>query len=486
MKRTASPPIDGRLCRLVLESMSDTVLLTDDRGTITWVCPNVRVIFGRDEAEVAQMGRITALLGAEPVSAEELAAGTPICNRQLDLATPGGGARAVLVSVRPVEDSAHSRLWAFRDVTDLAAGALREHTLASSEADATRRYRRTPAMLHSIDADGRLVEVSDRWLEAFGYRREDVLGRRSVELLTDESRKRAESEHLPAFFRDGRADAVPYRMVTGGGEVRDVLLSAVAEYDERGRFARSLAVVTDVTERLRAEQARDATEQRLRASEQRLQALAVELTMAEERARREAAHALHDGLAQDLAFASMHAARLAASLEGDPESAAAARALRSLLDRCIAVTRDLTVELSPPVLDELGLAAALDWLAETRLAAHGIRSDVAVEPSAEDLPEEVRRFLFRAARELVGNVVKHARASAARIEIRRNGTRVQLAVEDDGVGLAGTPLRSGDTFGLYSVGERLKALGGEMSVRTGRSGGLSVVLELPTPIPATA
>lgn len=122
-----------------------------------------------------------------------------------------------------------------------------------AEDDYRALYDRTPVMMHSIDPDGRLVSVSDRWCEVMGYAREEVLGRRTVEFLDEESARRAESEVLPEFFRTGRLQDVPYRFRAKSGRPVDVLLSATSERDERGRVTRSLAVLVDVTERLKAE-----------------------------------------------------------------------------------------------------------------------------------------------------------------------------------------------------------------------------------------
>lgn len=122
-----------------------------------------------------------------------------------------------------------------------------------------------PAMMHSIDAQGAIVWVSDRWLEVMGYERGQVLGRTSTDFLTEESRRLATEMNLPGFFRSGFCTDVPYQMVTASGEVLDVLLSATAEMDADGRVLRSLAVVNNITELKRAEQALRESEEKFRA-----------------------------------------------------------------------------------------------------------------------------------------------------------------------------------------------------------------------------
>ncbi|PND38921.1 bifunctional diguanylate cyclase/phosphodiesterase [Paucibacter aquatile] len=125
-------------------------------------------------------------------------------------------------------------------------------------------YETTPAMLHSIDAQGRLLHVSDAWLACLGYRREEVIGRPSADFLTEESRIHSGQEVLPRFFATGRCDDVAYQMVTRTGELVDVLMSAILERDEEGQPVRSLTVVQNVTLRRRAERELAKEHERLR------------------------------------------------------------------------------------------------------------------------------------------------------------------------------------------------------------------------------
>jgi diguanylate cyclase len=124
-------------------------------------------------------------------------------------------------------------------------------------------YESTPAMLHSIDAEGRLVSVSDLWLSTLGYTREEVIGRPSVDFLTPASREFARTEVLPRFFALGHCENVAYQMITRSGAVIDVLLSAILERDACGRPLRSIAVTQDVSQRRGAERALLEERQRL-------------------------------------------------------------------------------------------------------------------------------------------------------------------------------------------------------------------------------
>jgi diguanylate cyclase (GGDEF)-like protein/PAS domain S-box-containing protein len=115
-------------------------------------------------------------------------------------------------------------------------------------------YDHSPAMLHSTDADGRIVAVSQRWLAALGYRAEEVLGRWGTDFLDGPSHQYLLDVVLPQYQRTGTMRDVELRMRCRDGQTLDVLVSATAERDERGRISRSLAIVEDVTRKRLAEQ----------------------------------------------------------------------------------------------------------------------------------------------------------------------------------------------------------------------------------------
>ena len=121
--------------------------------------------------------------------------------------------------------------------------------LRASEKHLRQIYQSTPAMLHSIDVNGKLVAVSDTWLLKLGYKRDEVLGHFSSEFLTPESKEYAKKIVIPEFFKTGHCNNIAYQMVAKDGSILDVLLSAILEYDGNGQPRNSVAVLEDVTQR---------------------------------------------------------------------------------------------------------------------------------------------------------------------------------------------------------------------------------------------
>jgi signal transduction histidine kinase len=147
---------------------------------------------------------------------------------------------------------------------------------------------------------------------------------------------------------------------------------------------------------------------------------------------------------------------------------------QALLSEAIAELRTLQFDLSPPLLARQGLAAALAWLAESTQARWGIRMTFAVDPDLPQPQHEVSVILFQCVRELVYNLIKHARASCGAIRLEARGGGLDLIVEDNGIGFdpnAAQPLpRPDGGFGLHSVRERLDLIAADLSVEPSAPG----------------
>jgi signal transduction histidine kinase len=229
-------------------------------------------------------------------------------------------------------------------------------------------------------------------------------------------------------------------------------------------------------------QANEDLERQIASRTNDLRRLASEVCLAEARERREIASDLHDHLGQGLAFVR---ARLR-QLQGDAVFGGhdpAVNELLQLVDQAISYTRSLTFELSPPVLYELGLGPALEWLGEQVQIKHGLRVRVR-DRCRKDLPDDLRVLYFRSARELLHNVVKHAGANEASIELDCQEGKLELTVADNGKGLdpvAALAARDDQRFGLFSIEERLRQLGGRLEIKGAPERGSRARLVAPLP-----
>ena len=231
--------------------------------------------------------------------------------------------------------------------------------------------------------------------------------------------------------------------------------------------------VEDITEKKKAEE-------KIERYQEELRSLASKLSLAEERERRRIASILHDTIGQLLAASKIKLwglleATTPADLKGLADDA------RQLVEQAIKHTRSLTSELSPPILYELGFEAALEWLGEQMQKQHGFAFTFDNDNQPKPVDEEMRIFLFTAVRELLVNIVKHAGARNVRVSVRKKSDDIVIGVEDDGVGFLTTePDWGSGGFGLFSIKERLRNLGGRIDIDSVPGQGTRIMLSVPS------
>jgi signal transduction histidine kinase len=216
--------------------------------------------------------------------------------------------------------------------------------------------------------------------------------------------------------------------------------------------------------------------------QQRLRQLATDLSLAEERERREIAADLHDHIIQEFAFIKLRIEQF----RGDAIFCGFENNLNEivrLLEGAIQHTRQLTFEISPPILYELGLPAALEWLAEQYEKRHQLNIGVNAQRLEMKLPEAVRITLFKCVQELLTNAAKYAAATLIKVNLQMDSGRLLLEVSDNGCGFDVRKLEASSGvhkgFGLFSIRERLKSFGGMMTLESAVGRGTTVRLSVP-------
>jgi PAS domain S-box-containing protein len=265
-----------------------------------------------------------------------------------------------------------------------------------------------------------------------------------------------------------------YRIVRpSDGETRWVHGIGQLTFGDDGKPVEMFGTIQDITERKLAEEIEH------RYSE-RLSAMASELTVTEDRERRRLAEELHDRVSQQLAMAKLHLGS-ATTDPSMPDAVEIARAA-ALIEEAIGETRAITTQLAPPILYELGVGPALRWQCEDVACTMGLDVRFLGHADESGVSDEAKVVVFRAVRELLVNVVKHAGTSQAWVNVDSLPGWLEVSVVDEGRGFdpASPSAASGDSgFGLFSIRERLPHLGGEFEFESVPGEGTRVTLRVP-------
>lgn len=394
--------------------------------------------------------------------------------------------------------------------TNIHDQKLSEQTLAREHAAVENERRRLRAVLDVLpvavfitDRNGRVTDVNPAVATTWGR----------LPVLSPTLRDFA--EYYKGFSpKSGKCIATEfrglYRALHGGesvsgeemeftradGKRGTVLNYAVPIRDAAGQIIGAVAVSVDITDLKRTQRQlidlNEVLEQRVRERtrslltyQEHLRGMTSELVLTEQRERRRLATELHDYLAQLLVASKMKSKLVSHHVK--PSGEKLMDDLRGLVDESLKYTRTLIADLSPTILYEAGLFASIHWLGE-QMQRHGLTVTIEQQGECMDMPDDKAVMIFQTVRELLFNVVKHAGVDQATIRLEQcNAKELVVTVEDEGVGFDASRQEShpaGGKFGLFSVRERLVALGGFCEIQSTPRQGTRAVVRVPMePVP---
>ena len=333
-----------------------------------------------------------------------------------------------------------------------------------------------------LDRELKIVRFTPRVGELFNVRQSDRgrplgdLTHRLVDADLHDSARQVLARLSP-IEREVKSEAglwfltrvVPYR--TSDDRIMGVVITLV-DITRRKLAEESLMRARDELERRVEERTA-----RLNATSEQLRRLAHELAAAEHRERKRIAGILHDDLQQILVGAKLQLFAVRKGISATASSKLES-AIRSL-DEALGVSTNLTRQLRPPALYEDGLVSAFRWLGADLKQRHGLDVEIASEEVEPPLGDDIKAMLFESIRELLFNVVKHSGQKHARVELNQQGSELRIEVSDDGIGFDPEALEQAGGQGLFSLRERLTALGGQMTFEPNRAKGTEVILAVP-------
>lgn len=344
-----------------------------------------------------------------------------------------------------------------------------------------------PQVVCLLDREGRIVRAN-RAIERWGYGRvQEVKGRELHELAHPGCDDAACA--FNAFWRSAWARAASGQ--TADAEIDDTRamrclhvqinpLNQARQDELNGSGSFAAVIIHDITERRRAEQERERLLAEIRASREQLQTLSRRMLEVQEDERRRIARELHDDIGQELTAVKINlqaARRVAGTALPFIEDSV------SIVERALQQVRNLSLELRPSMLDDLGLIPAMRWYIGRAAQRAGFEAEFSAEPGDLRLPPEIETTCFRITQAALTNTVKHARASRVWIHLGIRNGEAQLVIRDNGIGFDVAAARrralAGNSLGILSMEERVVLAGGRIEIESAPGHGTEIRVSFP-------
>ncbi|MEN6338246.1 MAG: PAS domain S-box protein [Phycisphaerales bacterium] len=491
---------ERRRLEAVMEALPVGVAIVDTQGGHTHANNAFERIWGGSRPPVHSVSDYAAyqawwadtskfVAPEEWASAQVLSQGAPVTGQVLEIQRFDGSRAFVVNSAAPVRD-AEGRIVgsavAIQDISDLHRAKT---ALQASEEQFRTLAENSPDMVSRFDRQSRYLYLNAAGAQLHDCPAGEIIGKTIAETGMPEPYRSRWQQRIEQVFATGCPLEVEDRIPVAAGR-RHFQSLCVPERDAGGNIATVLVVSRDITERKRTEELmldvnaalESKVAERTRELEHRarqLAKLALELSQTEDRERKRMAEILHDDLQQQLAAMKFHLGLLGSRVKHDASQLAVVTRLDGMLKDAVEKSRSLSHELSPAVLYQDDIGRTFTWLARQMQEQHGLIVRVDVHGEVRLQFDPMKAFLYKAAQEMLFNIIKHARVSEAVIRLRRCGRHVCLSVVDRGRGFDPSGLKETTGFGLFSIRERAELLGGRMKIRSAEGKGSTLLLVVP-------
>jgi PAS domain S-box-containing protein len=338
-------------------------------------------------------------------------------------------------------------------------------------------YNLAPVGYFTLDAKGVIVETNLTGATLLNVPRSDLIGAPLTRFVAPEDRDKY-AVYRVQLGQSQEAETVEIRLVRQAGAPFYARLEGVAAYDQAGRFTQSRIAVSDITERVQAEEVLHESERLARSSEQ-LRELSARLQSVREEERTRLARAIHDELGQSLTGLKMDVAWLQSHLDPpQPALLAKMQAMSDLIDTIVQTVRRISTELRPSILD-LSLVATIEWQLQEFQTRSGIKSKLISTPDETTLDADGATTAFRIFQEILTNVARHSQATQVEVSVEENADFLTLQVQDNGRGITESEVYSPKSIGLLGMRERAHLRGGEIRFQGSPGQGTIVMVRLP-------
>jgi len=360
--------------------------------------------------------------------------------------------------------------------------AISKHALQQKLEKALRESKERYSMLIEnmnegitmVDENGIIRYVNNHFLEIHGYTLDEIMGHPVTDFL--------DGSHLETFKKQiairkkGKRESYELMWISKEGRKIYTIVSPKPIYDEEGNFKGSIAVITDITERRQIEEELLRSHSKLRRLSQHLQ------SVKEEESKR-ISREIHDELGQALTALKIDLSLISKRLTEIPKNKKnllqRIRSMSALIDKTVLMVQQISSELRPGVLDDLGLIPAIEWQIQDFQARTRIKCEMALDSFNFDITPECSTAIFRSLQEALTNVARHAQATKVGVSLKVMMDKLMLKITDNGKGISEADILSPESLGILGVRERILPFDGELELKGAPNKGTTVSIAIP-------
>lgn len=364
-----------------------------------------------------------------------------------------------------------------REILTIVEIAIYKHRLEMKLKESEEKFRdlfeSANDIIAIIDRDGNIMDINRRAADITGFSLGEI---RTWNVLSDLiiPDDREEFRDTILQITEGQRQTCELRWRKQDNNIIILEASLAPRFLPDGSLHSIRCIFRDITRRKEAEE-------NIAKYQELLKALASQLSKGEEIERRRIATELHDNIGQNLTYCAIKLGEILQQISS-ADIDKSIRNIRDVIDQTIQFARSLTFELSPPILYEIGLKAAVEWLGENFNEKYGLQVNIISSEDSIQLDDGKGTLLFQSVRELLTNVVKHAHTQTVDVSLYKEGRNCGITVKDSGIGFDLSILKQYDIimgFGLFNIRTRLESVGGRLDIEAIPGEGTRVTMLVP-------
>jgi PAS domain S-box-containing protein len=392
-------------------------------------------------------------------------------NYELQLKTKSDKLIWVNVAANPILDEEGNYSGSLAMYTDITDKIRLQEELRKSTEYYRILFQQSPHPYQSLDEDAKVVNVNDIWLETLGYKTDDVIGNWFGDFLDGGDKKRF-AKYYSLLLQTGEIHDIDFRMRRKDGELIDISFDGRIGKTETGSFDMAYCLWRDVSLMKKAQVA-------LQESEEKLRALTNYLQTAIETDRAHLAREIHDEFGQLLTGLKMDLAWCKRNKSDYPKIFERFESMNVLIDEAIKVSRRLTSELRPGLLDDLGLIPAMEWYAGEFKHRSDIDCKLFFPENEPALSSPIKTTVYRIFQESLTNIARHSQATETTISLIFDDNTLILEIKDNGRGITDNEIKNNQSLGLLGMQERARQKGGDVKIYGNIKNGTTVLARFP-------